>query len=348
MRSDARGGQLEGEGDAIQPAADLGHDRCIGIRQFERMTAMGDLLDEQLHRRKVQGSCCCHRPCIRRRALQGRQMMHLLALGPQCLPARDQDVNLGGVAEYVLGQRRDGLDEMLAAIEHQQRSLLAQMRQDNRQRLVRNRHKTQLGRQQTRDQSGILDGPEIEEVNGALKVGKQSVRQCQGDGRLAYSTCPDDRYKAVLFQQGGELTNRWVASHHDQGLPRQLRGSRGGRRGFFRRRLSLCLRPGHPSGKAVAAAGNIGDVVDRGVRIAEPLAKGGNVKAQTDLIDDQLPPDTPDEVTLADDFRGMLEQRDQDVERTTADLEGSAVLLEPPLGRMQAKRTKRGDFPPQY
>ena len=105
-------------------------------------------------------------------------MVDLLALGTQCLPAGDQNVNLGGPAEQVLGQGRDGLDEVLAAIEHQERSLLAQMGQDNRQRLVRNRHETQLGRQQTRDQSGIFDGPEIEEVNGALKFGKHSVCQC--------------------------------------------------------------------------------------------------------------------------------------------------------------------------
>ena len=105
-------------------------------------------------------------------------MMHLLALGSQCLPARDHNVNLGGIAEYVLGQSRDGLDEVLAAIEYQQHSLLAQMRQDNRQRLVRNRRETQLGGKQTREQPRIFDGPEIEEVNGPLKFGKQSVRQC--------------------------------------------------------------------------------------------------------------------------------------------------------------------------
>ncbi len=57
MHYDAGGGQLEGEGDTIQSAADLGHDRCIGIREFERMAAMGDLLDEQLHRRKAQRLC---------------------------------------------------------------------------------------------------------------------------------------------------------------------------------------------------------------------------------------------------------------------------------------------------
>ena len=50
---------------------------------------------------------------------------------------------------------------------------------------------------------------------------------------------------------------------------------------------------------------------------------------------------------IADHFRRVLEQRDQDVEGAASNLECSAVLLEEPLGRMQPKRTKRSDFPPQ-
>ncbi len=106
MRSDAGGGELEGERNAIQSAADIGHDRRIGICQFERMATVSDLLDEQLHRRKAKGLCRGQRLCTRRWALEGRQMMHLLALGSECLPARNQNVNLGSVAKYVLGQGR--------------------------------------------------------------------------------------------------------------------------------------------------------------------------------------------------------------------------------------------------
>jgi hypothetical protein len=69
-------------------------------------------------------------------------MMHLLAFGPECLAAGGKDMNLGGVTEYVFGQSRDCLDDVLAAIEHEQQSLLAQKCQDERQWLVRNRHET--------------------------------------------------------------------------------------------------------------------------------------------------------------------------------------------------------------
>src|ERR1700744_6388454 len=113
-----------------------------------------------------------------------------------------------------------------------------------------------------------------------------------------------------------------VASHHKQGLPRQLRGSRAC---LSRDRLSL--RPAHRAGKAIAAAANVGDVADRGVPIAESLAKGGNLKAQTDVIEDQLPPDASNEVTPADPLRRVLEQRDQNVQGTAANLQRRAVPL---------------------
>src|SRR5580692_9161080 len=74
MHADAGGGQLEGEGDAIQSAADLCHDRRIGIRELKLMAPMCDLLDEQLHCGKAKGLCRGQRLSIRR-ALQGRQMM---------------------------------------------------------------------------------------------------------------------------------------------------------------------------------------------------------------------------------------------------------------------------------
>src|ERR1700687_5487841 len=112
-------------------------------------------------------------------------------------------MNLRGVAEYIFGQRRDCPDYVLAVIEHQQQSLLAQKCQNVRQRLVRNQ--AQMGCERTREQSRVLDGREVEKVDGSLKFRKQSVRQCQDDGRLADPARADDRYETLLFQAGSEL-----------------------------------------------------------------------------------------------------------------------------------------------
>src|ERR1700734_1820542 len=98
-------------------------------------------------------------------------MVHLLSLGAECLPTRDQNVNSRCVAEYLLGKSRDAFDDMLTAIEHQEHALLAQERQNYRQRLLRIRRQAHLGCKQTREQPCIFDGREIEEVNGPLKLG---------------------------------------------------------------------------------------------------------------------------------------------------------------------------------
>ena len=150
-----------------------------------------------------------------------------------------------------------------------------------------------VGCERAREQSRVLDGREVEKVDGPLKFRKQSVRQCQDDGRLADPARADDRYETTLFQAGGEFANRMVAPHHQQGPARQTRDRPG-----FRSRLGR--RPGHRAGKAVAPAMDIGNVADRGVPIIQLFSKGGNVNAQTALIDDQIPPCTSDKLTLAD------------------------------------------------
>jgi len=183
---------------------------------------------------------------------------------PECEP--------GGVAEYVLGQRCDGLDDVLAAIEHEEHSLLAQKREDDRQRVLRNCHETQLGREHAGEEPRIFDGRKVEEVNGSLKFGEHAVRQCQGDGSFADPTGTDDRYETLLFQLSGELTNDIVATDDQQWLARQLRRSRGC---IARSRTRSC--PGHLAGKAVAPARYVCDVSTKRLFIAKLLAQSGHM-----------------------------------------------------------------------
>src|ERR1700722_5751297 len=96
-------------------------------------------------------------------------------------------------------------------------------------------------------------------------------------------------------------------------------------------------RPGHCAGKAVAPARDVGDVADSGGPGIESFAKAGDLSADTTLIDDQPPPGATVEVMFADHFRRLLEQRDQDVEGTAANLYRNAVLFEQSFGHMQAK-----------
>jgi hypothetical protein len=71
-------------------------------------------------------------------------MMDLLTLRPEGLPARCENVNLRGVAEYVLSERGDDLNDMLAAIEQQQHSLLAEEGQYGWEGIVRSHRDAEL------------------------------------------------------------------------------------------------------------------------------------------------------------------------------------------------------------
>src|ERR1700689_2749070 len=104
MRADARGRKLEGKGDSVQSATDLGDVRRVRIRQFKGMDAISDLFDKELHRGKAESLHCRERLHIPGRALEGWEMVHLLTLGSKRLPARGQNVHVWGVAEYILGQ----------------------------------------------------------------------------------------------------------------------------------------------------------------------------------------------------------------------------------------------------
>ena len=72
MHADAGGRKLEGEGDTVESTADLRDDRRLGIGEFQRVTAMGDLPDEQLHRRVAERLCRGEGLRIRRRARERR------------------------------------------------------------------------------------------------------------------------------------------------------------------------------------------------------------------------------------------------------------------------------------
>ena len=92
---DAGSRELDRERDAVQPAADLGDERRIGIAQLEAVEDRRRALDEQLHRREAE-RLGGGEPGRRRRDRQRRQAMHPLALGPQRLAAGRQDVHARG------------------------------------------------------------------------------------------------------------------------------------------------------------------------------------------------------------------------------------------------------------
>ena len=70
----------------------------------------------------------------RRRAIEGFQTLHELALSAQTFAAGGQNVYLRRAAQKALDEQRHGIDEVLAVIDHQQHLPLAQIVDHTRQR----------------------------------------------------------------------------------------------------------------------------------------------------------------------------------------------------------------------
>nr|BFE95926.1 hypothetical protein GCM10020185_64620 [Pseudomonas brassicacearum subsp. brassicacearum] len=96
--ADLRGSQLDGQGNAVQPLADVDHQRHLAVAQFEVVTAGHRPFGKQLQRRVFQGGVALdgHFPGRER---QGVQALHVFAFGAQAFAAGGQDVQVGCAAQ---------------------------------------------------------------------------------------------------------------------------------------------------------------------------------------------------------------------------------------------------------
>ncbi len=120
QQPDARGGQLDGERQAVEPVADLDHAaRSSSVRSKSGITARAR------SRNSATASDCGARPTSRNRRRVGhRQRRHrvlLLAGDTQRLAARDQDPSPGAAASSSRDQRR-GAHHLLEVVEDEQQS----------------------------------------------------------------------------------------------------------------------------------------------------------------------------------------------------------------------------------
>jgi len=76
--------------------------------------------------------------------------------------------------------------------------------------------------------------------------------------------------------------------------------------------------------------------------ITERAAQPADLNREIGLLDVCAWPYARDQLFLADELAGAFEQRDENIEGTTADLDRLAVLGEQPLHREHAERAERG------
>ena len=121
-------GQLEGQRDALQPAADLGDDGRVVLRQGELRTRLTGTIAEQLDR--LRGSHVSRRARRLVGHRKGRHRNRDLAGQPEQLPAGGEHPDALSVPQDGLDEGRDRVEDVLAVVEQQQRVTAGQVPAD--------------------------------------------------------------------------------------------------------------------------------------------------------------------------------------------------------------------------
>src|SRR5262249_30455744 len=94
---------------------------------------------------------------------------------------------------------------------------------------------------------------------------------------------------------------------------------------------------GHES---ISMAGYILDITGTGVPLAQHFAQEEDVNAQCAFLDDDIGPHSPDQTGLAEKLSRMLEQGEQDLQRTTSQANRLLVLQQHTLSDEESESTE--------
>ena len=200
--ADAARGELEGQRDAVDLAADVGDGPCFGVAEHRAVTAGRDALDEELGGRIVEQLPGADGQPFRRR-IERAQRIDVLALGAQRFAAGRQDADLRRFPDDGLRQRRQQVDDMLAAVEDQQHLAIVEMVDDAGREVVRLHHQSQRRSRYFGDVVVRAAQSEVEKAHAVAESLGLLVRGGESDGRLADAARSVDGDEAVGGQQLG-------------------------------------------------------------------------------------------------------------------------------------------------
>jgi hypothetical protein len=226
---------------------------------------------------------------------------------------------------------------VLAVVEDQQDRLVAQVGDEVRRRVVGLDRQAEDRGQRGRGESRIGERAEIDEENLAREGLDQVVGDGDGDRGLADATGAGDRDEALRREVHRERPRPFDAPDHAQ-QPAGQEGAAGQHARPGRGRVVAMQR--RLRDEAVAPPGQGRDVARPVLSVAERLAQRGDVEAQAALLDDDVRPDLGDELALAHHLVRSGGQRDQGVERASAQLDRLVAAQQHPLGGKQPERAE--------
>jgi hypothetical protein len=161
------------------------------------------------------------------------------------------------------------------------------------------------------------------------RLSSSAWRSRSGDRGLADAGGSENRDEPLLDGPRGECPDRVVAARHSFEPRRQVVRDRR-RRGLrdARRRLDVGIGSNDGRDEAVAAPCDGRDVTRAVHAISQGLAEIADVNAKRTLDNNDIGPDTRDELCLADDLAGLPHERDQDIERASTEIHRCAVTFQ--------------------
>jgi hypothetical protein len=242
--------------------------------------------------------------------------MDVLILRPQRFASGRNDVHEGSFAEQTLSQRRYGLDDMFAAVENQENSLVGKECQQPRQRVLCLLEASGCCGDGRNHKRSVLESTEINEADRVAKIGRHAVGDRNSHRGFAHSARSHDADKPPRRDLRAQVVDHFVAANHPlqacgQGRESDAPGRSIGKLAASRRALDWC-------NKAIAPAGYISDVARAVSTVTERSAEAGNMDPKTGLLDDDVRPNPLDQFPVAYDLSSLLDQGDQDIESTAA------------------------------
>ena len=210
---DASGRQFDCERHAVKLSTDACDDQGFRIADVQTRAARHRALDEQLSgRERLDGRR--RKPWVVGRTGKRIQAIDMLAFDPKRFATRRQNVDLRRSIDDARRQRRHRFDEMLASIEDQKNSLVAQIGDQIGRRIVRLNRQSKHGGDGGRHQVGIAEHSEIDEQHSARESFDQVMPDRYRDRGFADAAGADDGDKARSVQLRRELENVVVPADH--------------------------------------------------------------------------------------------------------------------------------------
>ncbi len=221
----ARGGEFDGERNAVQPPADLDDRRCIRRRQREIRIDSLRACDKEFDGTSLRRI----RSAIVGRYREAPYAIDVFFRRLQRFLAGHEKAHLGRGAPHGFDELGDGIDEMFAIVEHEQELLRREQRSDRlaRQAVARKLHAQRPGDGRRHEraiaQCGQFDPPDpVGKVGGRF----DSDLRCRGlrDARLADTARADDRHDDMLAQERLDRRQILRTAIQRKQLRRQIRG----------------------------------------------------------------------------------------------------------------------------